>query len=91
MTAEVPTYLDGNAAAGMLGEVFAADLTAAIGQCDGCGQVGVFAETRVYLDAPGMVARCRSCDNVLLRVVTTPTDTYLDLRGLTYLRLSNPE
>jgi hypothetical protein len=85
------THLDGNAAAGMLGEVFAADITAAIGQCNGCGQTGVFAEARVYLDAPGMVARCSGCDNVLLRVVTTPTDTYLDLRGLTYLRLSNTQ
>jgi hypothetical protein len=91
MTADVPTYLDGNAAAGMLNEVFAVDITAAIGQCNGCGRTGVFAETRVYLDAPGMVARCRGCDNVLIRVVTTPTDTYLDLRGLTYLRLSNPQ
>lgn len=46
---------------------------------------------RVYLDAPGMVARCSGCDGVLLRVVNTPTDTYLDLRGLTYLRLSNSD
>jgi hypothetical protein len=83
------TYLDGNAAAGMLSEVFAADITAAIGQCNGCGRTGVFAETHVFVDAPGMVARCSGCDEVLLRVVTTPTDTYLDLRGLTYLRLSN--
>jgi hypothetical protein len=90
MTADVPTYLDGNAAAGMLREVFAVDITAAIGRCGGCGQTGVFAETRVYMDAPGLVARCPGCDDVLLRVVTTPTDTYLDLRGLTYLRLPNP-
>jgi len=85
------TYLDGNAAAGMLSEVFAADITAAVGQCNGCGRTGVFAETHVFVDAPGMVARCSGCDEVLLRVVTTPTDTYLDLRGLTYLRLSNAE
>jgi hypothetical protein len=90
MTADVPTYLDGNAAAGQLREVFAVDITAAIGQCAGCGRTGVFAETHVYMDAPGLVARCSGCDDVLLRVVTTPTDTYLDLRGLTYLRFSNP-
>jgi hypothetical protein len=80
-------YLDGNAAAGALSEIFAIDITAAIGQCNGCGQTGVFAETRLYVDAPGMVARCNHCDNVLLRVVSTPNDTYLDLRGLTYLRV----
>jgi hypothetical protein len=85
------THLDGNAAAGLLGEVFAADITAAIGQCNGCGRTGVFAETHVYLDAPGLVARCTGCDGVLLRVVTTPSDTYLDLRGLTYLRLPNAD
>jgi hypothetical protein len=90
MSAEVPTYLDGNAAAGALREVFAVDITAAIGQCAGCGNVGVFAEARVYVDAPGMVARCPGCDEILLRIVTTPKDTFLDLRGLTYLRMANP-
>jgi hypothetical protein len=90
MTADVPTYLDGNAAAGTLRELFAVDITAAVGQCAGCGRTGVFAETHVYMDAPGLVARCSGCDDVLLRVVTTPTDTYLDLRGLTYLRFSTP-
>ncbi len=89
MSAEVPTYLDGNAAAGALREVFAVDLTAAIGKCTGCGHTAVFAEAHVYMDAPGMVARCPGCDNVLLRVVTTPNDTYLDLRGLAYLRIAN--
>ncbi|WP_432950459.1 DUF6510 family protein [Kribbella sp. CA-253562] len=89
MTADVPTYLDGNAAAGALSEVFAVDLTAATGRCAGCGRTGVFAEARLYVDAPGLVARCPGCEDVLLRVVTTPTDTYLDLRGLTYLRVPN--
>ncbi|MGW6196562.1 DUF6510 family protein [Kribbella sp. NPDC055110] len=83
------TYLDGNAAAGALSAVFAVDVTAAIGRCDGCGQTGVFAKARLYVDAPGLVARCQNCDNVLLRVVTTPNDTVLDLRGLTYLRVPN--
>jgi hypothetical protein len=89
MSADVPTYLDGNAAAGALREVFAVDLTAAIGKCTGCGHTAVFAEAHVYVDAPGMVARCPGCDNVLLRVVSTPSDTYLDLRGLAYLRIAN--
>jgi hypothetical protein len=82
-------YLDGNAAAGALSELFAVDLTAAITRCASCGHIGVFAESRLYTNAPGMVARCVGCDEVLLRVVSTPTDTYVDLRGLTYLRVSN--
>jgi hypothetical protein len=80
-------YLDGNAAAGALSELFAVDITAAITRCAGCGHIGVFAESRVYTNAPGLVARCTGCDGVLLRVVSTPTDTYMDLRGLTYLRV----
>lgn len=80
-------YLDGNAAAGVLSEIFAVDLTTAIGQCNGCGRASVFAESHVYVDAPGTVARCPGCEAVLLRVVSTPTDTFLDLRGLTYLRV----
>jgi hypothetical protein len=91
MTADVPTYLDGNAAAGALREIFAIDLTSAVAQCASCGRTGVFAEARLYLDAPGMVARCSGCDGVLLRVVSRPSDTYLDLRGLTYLRVPNSE
>ncbi len=80
-------YLDGNVAAGPLAEVFAVDITAAIGQCSGCGRTEPFGAVRVYLQAPGLVARCPGCDTVLLRLVTTPTHTYLDLQGLTHLRL----
>ena len=83
------THLDGNAAAGALSEIFTVDITAAIARCAGCSQTGPFADTHLYVDAPGLVARCPGCDAVLLRVVTTPTDTYLDLRGLTYLRVPN--
>ncbi|MFI7061202.1 DUF6510 family protein [Kribbella sp. NPDC050124] len=83
------THLDGNAAAGAMSQLFAVDITAAIARCAGCGHTGVFANTRLYVDAPGLVARCTGCDGVLLRVVTTPTDTYLDFRGLTYLKVPN--
>lgn len=83
------TYLDGNAAAGALREVFAVDITSASARCGGCGQTGVFAEVRLYVDAPGLVARCPGCDGVLMRVVKTDTDTYLDLQGLSYLKLPN--
>jgi len=85
-----PTHLDGNAAAGVLRDVFAVDITAAVGGCDGCGAVSVLAETRVYVDAPGAVVCCVGCGAVLLRVVTAPGRTWLDLRGLTYLQLGTP-
>jgi phage FluMu protein Com len=83
-----PTFLDGNAVAGLLEEVFAVDVTTAVGRCQGCGAVAVLAETRVYVDAPGSVVRCAGCDSVLMRVVTAPDRTWLDLRGLSYLQLA---
>ncbi|MCW2568482.1 MAG: hypothetical protein JWN54_2579 [Mycobacterium sp.] len=83
--------LDGNAVAGALGAVFASDPTVAIGQCAGCGRRAPLADTRAYLRAPGVVLRCRGCDGVLLRLVTTPERSWLDLRGLTWLELPGTE
>jgi hypothetical protein len=90
MTADTPTFLDGNAAAGRLREVFAVEVTTARVRCGGCGRTGVLAEAHVYLDAPGLVARCAGCEAVLLRLVQSPEHTWLDLRGLTYLQLATP-
>jgi hypothetical protein len=84
-------YLDGNAAAGALGEIFTVELTAANGQCEGCGRTGVLAETRAWTDAPGLVLRCVGCDGVLLRLVTGGGRTWLDLRGLRYLEFTTPD
>jgi hypothetical protein len=81
------TFLDGNALGGLLGQVFAVDVTTAVGRCAGCGRTGVMAETRVYVDAPGTVVRCVGCDAVLLRVVQSDDRTWLDLRGLAVLQL----
>jgi hypothetical protein len=81
-------YLDGNALAGALAEIFAVEVTAATGQCDGCGRSGVLAEARLWTDAPGLVLRCVGCDGVLLRVVTGDGRTWLDLRGLRSMQLA---
>ena len=91
MSVEPPSFLDGNAAAGELRDVFAVDVTAAAWQCAGCGRTAVIAEARVYMQAPGLVARCPGCDGVLLRMVRGPGRTWLDLRGLTYLQLATPD
>jgi Family of unknown function (DUF6510) len=45
------------------------------------------AEVRVFDHAPGLIARCPVCDQVLLRLVRSPASTWLDLRGLTFLQL----
>jgi predicted RNA-binding Zn ribbon-like protein len=85
------TALDGNALAGPLRELFAVDLTVARGRCAGCGRVDVVAELRVYADAPGLVARCPSCDAVMLRLVRAPDRAWLDLRGVVALEVPMPE
>jgi hypothetical protein len=83
------SFLDGNAAAGVLREVFAVDVTSARGQCVGCGNTAPIAETRLFADSPGFVLRCAGCDAVLLRMVSGGGRHWLDVRGLTYLEFSD--
>ncbi len=80
-------YLDGNAAAGELSTIFAMDVTTAEGQCAHCGAIKRFAEAHLYMQAPGVVARCAVCEHVLLRLVNARQHMFLDARGMTYLRL----
>jgi hypothetical protein len=61
--------------------------TAPDGTCDGRSH----SDARVFDHAPGVVARCPTCDQVLLRLVRGPDRAWLDLRGLTYLQLPAPE
>lgn len=80
-------YLDGNALAGPLAEIFAVDVSAAIGRCASCGLAGPVASLRVYGPDPGLVARCPGCEEVVLRLVRGPDAAWLDLRGAVSLRI----
>jgi hypothetical protein len=80
-------YLDGNAAAGELSRIFAMDVTAAEEQCAHCGATRRFAEAHLYMQAPGLVARCAVCEYVLLRFVNARQRVFLDVRGMAYLCL----
>jgi hypothetical protein len=80
--------LDGNAIGGLLLEVFGAEMTTATGRCDHCGAVAQVAELVVYLEAPGTVARCRSCESVVMVVVEVRGTKCVDLRGLAALERS---
>lgn len=79
-------HLDGNALAGPLREIFAVDVTSATSRCAACGQTGAVADLHVYPNAPGLVARCPGCEEVVLRMVRTPDAAWLDLRGAVSLR-----
>jgi len=65
--------VDGNAMAGILGEVFVQDMTAARIRCGGCGKVEPVGAEHAYTQAPGIVMRCCHCDSVLLVVTRTAT------------------
>ena len=80
-------WTDGNGLAGRLQDIVRVDITTAIGRCTGCGRTAAMAEMRVFDHAPGVVARCPVCDQVLLRLVRGPGRAWLDLRGLSYLQL----
>jgi len=73
--------LDGNAAAGILSEVFVPDLTTARATCANCGAIRVLGALLVYAHGMGTVMRCPSCDAVVLRIARTRAQLWLDLTG----------
>jgi phage FluMu protein Com len=77
--------LDGNAIAGTLMVVFGHEMTMATGTCAHCAKVSLLAEMVVYLQAPGKVARCPTCDSVVMVVSEIRGVNCVDLRGLAAL------
>jgi hypothetical protein len=90
MNLDTDEYLDGNAAAGELSNIFTMDVTAARGQCAHCGAIKRFAEAHLYMQGPGLVARCSVCQHVVLRLVNVRERVFLDLSGMTCLILDTP-
>jgi hypothetical protein len=78
---QVCSALDGNAASGLLGEVFAFDATAARTTCAGCARVTPIGELRLYAVEMGAILRCPSCNEAVVRIARTPRGLWLDLRG----------
>lgn len=77
--------LDGNAIAGVLHDVFGGDMTLAGAACAHCGQADFLADLAVYLGGPGIIGRCRSCENLLV-VITEHRGMYcVDVTGLSHL------
>src|SRR5689334_5638391 len=89
---ETQLRLDGNAAAGMLRELFALEISAARGACASCGAVAQMGSQHLYMypHAPGAVLRCASCQDVLMVCVHAGGRYRLGLRGLTWLELQDP-
>jgi hypothetical protein len=82
--------LDGNAIAGLLQEVFALDMTTAVGTCSNCGARDEIGAVRVFRGA-GVVLRCPHCDNVLATIVRSEADVWFTLGGLRALKLPHED
>jgi hypothetical protein len=82
--------LDGNAAAGMLAELFAVDMTTVVVTCAGCGTAGPLGGAAVYATDMGMVARCTNCSAVLMRGAELPDRVVVDLRGAVTISVAVP-
>jgi hypothetical protein len=80
--------VDANAVGGLLATVFGIDVTGSPGQCATCHTVSVMGTMRVYMRGPGVVVRCPACAEVVLRIVETPTATFLDVSGASYVRIA---
>ena len=75
------TPLDGNAAGGLLGELFALDMTVATLTCDGCGASSEVGAARLSGGDMGAIFRCTSCSAAVVRLSHTPAGIFLDMRG----------
>jgi hypothetical protein len=78
--------LDGNAVAGLLADLFGADVTMVPAKCATCGEVNMMGGLRAYVRAPGSVLRCPICGAVMMRVVQTDRTTRVEMQGIAYFR-----
>jgi len=79
--------LDGNAIAGLLQEVFSAEMTTAIGTCGACGTAGPVGAAHLYRGA-GIALRCPHCDAVLAKIVRNDSRVWIDLTGIRTLEVT---
>jgi hypothetical protein len=79
--------LDGNAVAGLLQEVFAVEMTTALGTCGNCGATDAVGAIHVYRGA-GTVMRCPHCDTVLMTIVKDDTRVLIGFQGVRTLQVT---
>jgi len=80
------TMLDGNALAGVLREVFAAEMTTAIGTCGQCGAREAVGAAHAYQGA-GVVLRCSRCEFALVKIVRADTRLWISFPGIQTLEV----
>jgi hypothetical protein len=80
--------LDGNAAGGILQEIFPFEMTLVQVTCTGCDATNVIGALAAYMHGMGTILRCPSCENVLIRVAHAKGRYWLDMRGVQVLQIS---
>jgi hypothetical protein len=78
--------LDGNAAAGLLQEMFVPEITKAQIQCVACDSIAAVGSLRLYAAPMGAILRCTHCEGTLIRAVHTQHGRWLEMTGAQYLR-----
>jgi uncharacterized protein DUF6510 len=73
-------WLDGNALAGLLDEVFGTEMTVARRRCQSCGTQSALGAHRAYRGA-GDVLRCPVCGDLAMRIATLPDRHIVHLVG----------
>jgi Family of unknown function (DUF6510) len=79
--------LDGNAAAGMLQEIFPFEMTLVQATCTGCSATNAIGALAAYIHGMGTVLRCPSCESVLIRVAQVKGRYWLDMQGVRVLQI----
>ncbi len=79
--------LDGNAAGGTLGEIFAFEMTTVRAACTSCGSVSRVGQMMLHAHDARTILRCPTCDDTLIRISHPRGRYWLDLRGVSYLQV----
>lgn len=83
------TRLDGNAAAGELAGMVAAEITGVLAACSSCGAAHAVGAQLAYITPMGVVLRCVGCDNTLITVVRGRGRVWLDVRGVSAFQFAD--
>jgi Family of unknown function (DUF6510) len=87
-TSEEGLRLDGNAAAGVLVEIFVVEMTGAQVTCVQCGRTGPLGSLMLYGGQVGTILRCPTCDAVQLRIARVHGQYWMDMRGMSTMRIT---
>lgn len=83
-------YVDGNAFASALTELFGREMSDAMSCCGGCAATARLGELHVYDQGPGDVVRCPSCETVQLVAIERPTGLRFYFGALRWVQSAQP-